>query len=176
MLVSPTVVPGISAVALAPPSGGMHAAVGSADADPDIDWMQLAGTALGWCSSVLYLMSRVSQIVRNAQRKDTEGLAVTMFMCAVSANLCTGCSIVLRTFDWQQLMQQAPWLVGSLGTIALDMAILSQSYRYGHAKANAQHDRQHRHNHTGHRHRQPVREGLVEDVAGDAEGQPLLAG
>jgi len=160
-------------------SFGPRAAVFDA---PD-DWMKVAGTFLGWVSSVLYLSSRVSQvrgwcgtlpgvarlraeveapragclerpappacwcppahvacavapacpapqILKNRSRQDTEGLAVAMFMVAVSANFCTGTGIILRTFSWQELQDQAPWIVGSLGTIMLDLTILAQSRRY----------------------------------------------
>lgn len=96
----------------------------------EYDWSLIVGTVLGYISSVLYLMSRVSQICKNAERRSVEGLAITMFVCAMCANSCTGTSMLLRTFNLQELMNQAPWLVGSLGTIALDGVILAQSRVY----------------------------------------------
>lgn len=133
-----------SAAASAAPSGGLGSGSSSSGRHwppredpldpPETDYMVLAGTCLGWVSSVLYLMSRVSQIRQNARRQDTEGLAMAMFVSAASANLCTGTGILLRTFSWQELEEQAPWLVGSLGTIMLDMIILSQSFKYGSGK------------------------------------------
>lgn len=98
---------------------------------PDRDILFVAGTMLGYCSSVLYLCSRLSQIHKNYTRKSSEGLSLAMFMMAVCANLCTGTGIVMRTFTVQELKEQLPWMIGSLGTISLDMVILWQSIRYG---------------------------------------------
>eukprot|EP00882_Tetradesmus_deserticola_P007554 GHRQ01007956.1.p1 GENE.GHRQ01007956.1~~GHRQ01007956.1.p1 ORF type:complete len:443 (+),score=164.95 GHRQ01007956.1:126-1331(+) len=93
------------------------------------------GTALGYCSSVLYLCSRGSQIYKNHSRQSSEGLALAMFMMAVCANLCTGSGIILRTFTKAELLEQLPWIIGTLGTISLDMVILWQSLKYA-SKAN----------------------------------------
>jgi uncharacterized protein with PQ loop repeat len=98
------------------------------------DVAYIVGTSFGYASSVLYLCSRVSQIHKNYSRKSAEGLALTMFMMAVCANLCTGCGILLRSFTWEQLKQQTPWVIGTLGTISLDMIILWQSQTYAKAK------------------------------------------
>lgn len=110
------------------------------------DWMYVAGTCLGWVSSVLYLLSRVSQIYKNWKRQSAQGLAISMFMMAVCANICTGTGIALRTFNMEQLRQQAPWIMGSLGTVTLDMIILWQSRRYGsHKTAGCQQQQQQAH-------------------------------
>jgi uncharacterized protein with PQ loop repeat len=95
----------------------------------------VAGTALGYLSSVLYLMSRISQLLKTYKRKSAEGLSMAMFTCAVAANLCTGTGIIMRTYDMEQLMQQVPWIIGSLGTITLDMAILAQARMYSKRQA-----------------------------------------
>jgi uncharacterized protein with PQ loop repeat len=93
-------------------------------------WSFIVGTALGYVSSVLYLCSRVSQIYKNWTRKSAEGLALVMFIMAACANLCTGSGIIMRTFTWRELREQLPWIIGSLGTITLDMVILVQSGVY----------------------------------------------
>lgn len=85
-----------------------------------------AGQACGYVSSVLYLSSRIPQIWKNHQRQSVEGLALAMFMCAVCANLAYGAGILIRAEDWMAVMQQAPWIVGSLGTVTLDCIILCQ--------------------------------------------------
>eukprot|EP00887_Chlorella_sp_A99_P001485 scaffold8.g1485.t1 len=86
-----------------------------------------AGAVLGYASSVLYLTSRISQIYKNWERRSVEGLAMSMFFCAIAANLCYGASILIRTYTAAQLLGSLPWLVGSLGTVALDVTILLQS-------------------------------------------------
>lgn len=95
------------------------------------DWSFIVGTGLGYVASVLYLCSRISQIHKNYSRKSSEGLALVMFIMAVCANLCTGTGILFRTFTLQELQEQLPWIIGSLGTISLDMIILWQSTVYG---------------------------------------------
>lgn len=104
--------------------------VGVGDQEPEHDWSFIVGTGLGYVASVLYLCSRMSQIHKNYTRKSSEGLALVMFIMAVCANLCTGTSIILRTFTWVELKEQLPWIIGSLGTISLDMVILWQSNVY----------------------------------------------
>lgn len=42
---------------------------------------------LGWTSAVLYVGSRIPQIVKNARQKSTEGLSFGMFVCAVLGNV-----------------------------------------------------------------------------------------
>jgi uncharacterized protein with PQ loop repeat len=104
---------------------------GDSPVEPPVrDLAFMVGTALGYCSSVLYLCSRVSQIYKNYCRQSSEGLALAMFMMAVCANLCTGTGIILRTFTLQELLEQLPWIIGTLGTISLDMVILWQSLKY----------------------------------------------
>jgi len=143
------------------------------DQDPDHSWSFVVGTGLGYFASVLYLCSRVSQIHKNYSRKSSEGLALVMFIMAVCANFCTGTGIILRTFTWVELKEQLPWIIGSLGTISLDMVILWQSKAYSKEGAptggvlvpGAQH--QHHHHRHHHRHHQ-------EDL--QLEQQQLLQG
>ncbi|KAL6761207.1 hypothetical protein V8C86DRAFT_2433049 [Haematococcus lacustris] len=59
--------------------------------------LTVLGSAFGYCSMVLYLTSRLSQIYKNWSRKSAEGLSVIMFVFTISANLCTGCSMLLRS-------------------------------------------------------------------------------
>ena len=51
---------------------------------------RVAGTVVGWVSSAFYIGSRVSQIVKNAQRRSAEGLALSMFVAAICANCFYG--------------------------------------------------------------------------------------
>jgi uncharacterized protein with PQ loop repeat len=94
------------------------------------DVQVLVGTCIGYAASLLYLSSRVSQIHKNYTRKSAEGLALGMFLLAVCANLCTGTGILLRATGWDDLQGQFPWVIGTLGTISLDIIILWQSSRY----------------------------------------------
>ena len=42
---------------------------------------------MGWSSAVLYVGSRVPQILKNWRNKSTEGLSFGMFLCAVMGNV-----------------------------------------------------------------------------------------
>ena len=63
----------------------------------DIMRCRMAGTVVGWVSSALYIGSRVSQIVKNAQRRSAEGLALSMFVAAICANCLYGAGEHPRT-------------------------------------------------------------------------------
>lgn len=87
----------------------------------------LAGTVVGYFSSALYLISRISQIYKNAARRSAEGLASSMFVFAMSANIFYGGSIFFRSRSRNELFSSLPWLIGSLGTVILDAIILFQA-------------------------------------------------
>eukprot|EP00884_Botryococcus_braunii_P021086 jgi/Botrbrau1/7661/Bobra.0159s0103.1 len=99
-------------------------------AEPRPSWAIVAGLVMGYVSMVLYLGSRISQIKKNWERKSTEGLAMAMFMAAIGANVAYGSSILIRTYSVKQLLDSLPWILGSLGTVALDLTILYQSRLY----------------------------------------------
>lgn len=88
------------------------------------------GTAIGWVSAVIYLNSRLPQIFKNYRRKSVEGLSFLMFFCAVMGNTTYGLGVLLRDASWKAINKALPWLVGSLGTLALDFCILLQFWCY----------------------------------------------
>lgn len=91
------------------------------------EWQQSTGSILGYISCVLYLASRTSQILKNSQRQSAEGLASSMFLCAATANLFYGTSVLLRSRTKEEIISSFPWVLGSLGTVALDGIILMQT-------------------------------------------------
>jgi hypothetical protein len=54
------------------------------DSDNDFPWLP---QFLGWTSAILYVGSRIPQILKNYRERSTEGLSVGMFLCAVLGNL-----------------------------------------------------------------------------------------
>jgi uncharacterized protein with PQ loop repeat len=88
------------------------------------------GTTFGYFSSAFYLGARVSQLYKNFKRQSAAGLALSMFLCAILANFLYGLSIILRAEDFGDVVISAPWLLGSLGTMFFDIAILMQSLYY----------------------------------------------
>lgn len=102
------------------------------------DWQglqRLLGTALGYAMVVVYLSSRLPQIHKNWVRKSAEGLSLSMFLLAGTANVCTSLSIVLRSESWQSFIVQLPWFLGSIGTVGLDAFIIYQACLYAQPAA-----------------------------------------
>ncbi|GIL67611.1 hypothetical protein Vafri_20966 [Volvox africanus] len=132
----------------------------------------VAGTAMGYLSTCFYLASRVSQIRKNLARKSTEGLSPVMFVLTMSANLCTGVSIVLRLRSLEQVKEQLPWMCGTFGTIALDMTLFYQAITLGRDGHEHCHGHGHRHSiHQGHSHSHTHRHGCGAGNGHDA-GKP----
>lgn len=55
--------------------------------DSDDDSLRLVPQILGWLSAVLYVGSRLPQLIKNWKQQSTEGLSSGMFICAVFGNL-----------------------------------------------------------------------------------------
>lgn len=49
-----------------------------------------------------------------------------MFACAITANVCYGLGILVRAYSWDVIYSSAPWILGSLGTVSLDIVIFAQ--------------------------------------------------
>lgn len=89
-----------------------------------------SGYAIGIVSSLFYIGSRLSQLYKNHRRNSTEGLSVMMFALAVVGNITYGLSILVRSQEEYFLLHHLPWLVGSIGVIFLDIALLLQFKYY----------------------------------------------
>jgi solute carrier family 66 (lysosomal lysine-arginine transporter), member 1 len=106
------------------------------------------GQFFGWLCAVLYLGSRIPQLLLNWRRKSTEGVSMLFFLFACLGNLTYVLSIV--AFDpghqcgrpgkcapgeagriyGQYILVNLSWLAGSAGTLLLDMLIFVQFYLY----------------------------------------------
>ncbi|SMQ53725.1 unnamed protein product [Zymoseptoria tritici ST99CH_3D1] len=124
--------------------------------------LNLWGQIFGYVCAVLYLGSRVPQLLLNYRRKSTEGLNALFFLFACIGNLTFVCSILAfepicsqhHRGHWrkshcqpgeapaiygQYILVNLSWLIGSLGTLFLDFAVFVQffMYRNNKPKANA---------------------------------------
>lgn len=111
--------------------------------DPEFD---ILGQIFGYFCAVLYLGSRVPQLLLNYRRKSTEGVSLLFFLFACIGNLTYVMSIfayspVCRDPDRCQggeansiygryILVNLSWLLGSFGTLVLDMAIFAQFFLY----------------------------------------------
>eukprot|EP01138_Halocafeteria_seosinensis_P008714 gb/GECG01008907.1/.p1 GENE.gb/GECG01008907.1/~~gb/GECG01008907.1/.p1 ORF type:complete len:471 (+),score=52.10 gb/GECG01008907.1/:1-1413(+) len=96
----------------------------------------IAGQALGYLSTVLYLNSRLPQVWKNYKRQSVVGLSWLMFFCAFMGNFTTVISIVMRIqgdFDGDQKKDwkaEAPFFPGAAGTLVFDFLIMFQYFIY----------------------------------------------
>ncbi|WFD35866.1 hypothetical protein MCUN1_002734 [Malassezia cuniculi] len=88
---------------------------------------------LGWLSAFLYLSSRIPQIIKNRETK-CMGLSLALFVFALFGNLTYILSIMLLSRKRMYLVENSSWLVGSVGTILLDMVVLTQFFVYAPAR------------------------------------------
>ena len=100
------------------------------DASTASEDAQFWGYLIGWASGIIYLSSRVPQILKNRQRKSVEGLSPLLFFCAVMGNATYATSILLNLNEFAEISKYLPWLVGSVGTLAFDFTILMQFFYY----------------------------------------------
>ena len=114
--------------------------------EPEPSEFDLLGQVFGYLCAVLYLGSRVPQLLLNYRRKSTEGVSILFFLFACVGNLTYDMSIFAyspvchhpghcepgeaRTIYLRYIAVNASWIAGSLGTLFLDMAIFVQFFMY----------------------------------------------
>ncbi|KAL9019629.1 MAG: hypothetical protein Q9185_003094 [Variospora sp. 1 TL-2023] len=112
----------------------------------------LWGQVFGYLSAVLYLGSRVPQLLLNYRRKSTEGISILFFLFACVGNLTyvlsifayePQCAKPARAYggsqceqgEWEReykkyILVNTSWLIGSAGTLLLDCMIFVQFWIY----------------------------------------------
>jgi uncharacterized protein with PQ loop repeat len=116
------------------------------------------GQVFGYLCAVFYLGSRVPQILHNYRRKSTEGVSMLFFLFACFGNL----TYVLSIFAYEPICHgkhgrcrsgesgaiylryitvNASWIIGSLGTLFLDLAIFIQFFIYRETEEDREHAR-----------------------------------
>lgn len=83
-------------------------------------WLPLL---LGWGSALLYLGSRLPQIYKNWRLKSCEGLSIMMFLFSVFGNVFYVASIFMNSLEWEYLLKNMPWWLGSGGTLIFDFTV-----------------------------------------------------
>jgi hypothetical protein len=108
----------------------------------------LWGQISGYICALLYLGSRVPQLLLNYRRKSTEGISMLFFLFACIGNLTYVLSILAykprcwgdgdgrcggreaRSVYWRYMAVNASWLLGSFGTLLLDACVFVQYFLY----------------------------------------------
>ncbi|WWD09408.1 hypothetical protein V865_007531 [Kwoniella europaea PYCC6329] len=91
---------------------------------PEVE-LEWKSQLLGWMSAVLYLGSRVPQIVHNYKTR-CAGLSLAMFFFAISGNITYVLSIFFTSMNPRYILANLPWLAGSGLTVFLDLFVLAQ--------------------------------------------------
>ncbi|KAJ1526479.1 hypothetical protein HK096_011610, partial [Nowakowskiella sp. JEL0078] len=84
------------------------------------------GLMFAWLCTILYLTSRLPQIYKNFIRQTCDGLSVAMFVCAAMGNLTYTLSVLAKSLERDYLVRALPFLLGSGGTLILDLVIFFQ--------------------------------------------------
>ncbi|WWC86257.1 uncharacterized protein L201_001130 [Kwoniella dendrophila CBS 6074] len=92
--------------------------------EPSIE-LEWKSQLLGWMSAVLYLGSRIPQIVHNYKTR-CAGLSLAMFFFAISGNITYVLSIFFTSMNAKYILANLPWLAGSGLTVFLDLFVLAQ--------------------------------------------------
>ncbi|QLQ80265.1 hypothetical protein HG537_0D02660 [Torulaspora globosa] len=93
----------------------------------EVNWL---GQIFGYLSALLYLGSRVPQILLNFERKSCEGISFLFFLFACLGNSSFILSVLAISLDRKYLILNASWLIGSIGTLAMDFVIFAQFFAY----------------------------------------------
>ncbi|KAF1814063.1 PQ-loop-domain-containing protein [Eremomyces bilateralis CBS 781.70] len=104
------------------------------------------GQVCGYVCALLYLGSRVPQLLLNYRRKSTEGISMLFFIFAVLGNSTYVLSIMAfeprcpgvegcaggeaARMYWRYMLVNLSWILGSLGTLFLDMGVFVQYFIY----------------------------------------------
>ncbi|KAF8252914.1 hypothetical protein K440DRAFT_627058 [Wilcoxina mikolae CBS 423.85] len=99
--------------------------------------MPLGAQILGYASALLYLTARIPQIIRNHQKKSCKGLSLLFFCLSLMGNITYGAGILLHSREKSYVLDNLPWLVGSLGTMIEDIIIFAQFHIYSKISSEA---------------------------------------
>jgi len=138
-----TVLAGAAASLTAPARAApilFHLVSAQAQAHQESSTIELAGTILSWCSTLLYLGSRLPQLYKNWSRKSTAGLSPLLFFAAFMGNLFYSSSLLANPNAWDDLdpygghgwgdwngsnridwtVRAAPFFLGAAGVLVMD--------------------------------------------------------
>ncbi|KAL2707269.1 putative vacuolar amino acid transporter YPQ1 [Kluyveromyces marxianus] len=107
--------------------------------EPELDLqMNWLAQSFGYLSAVLYLGSRVPQILLNFKRKSCEGISFLFFLFACLGNTTFIISVLSISFSPRYLLVNSSWLIGSSGTLIMDFIIFIQFFVYNGNSKNSQ--------------------------------------
>lgn len=92
------------------------------------------GSILSWIGAFFYIGARIPQLIRNYQRKSTDGVSPFLFATTLLGNLTynigifTSAEFLLSQDKWKFIKNTMPFIVGSIGPIFFDLIYFYQYY------------------------------------------------
>lgn len=92
------------------------------------------GIALSWVGAMCYVCARIPQLIKNYKRKSTDGLSPFLFINTLLTNITYALSIFTSCdyLDCEDkksfVLNELPFLVGSVGTVFFDLTYFYQHY------------------------------------------------
>ena len=122
---------------------------------PATSLSEIIGSIFSWCSTVLYLGSRLPQIYKNFNRRSTEGLSPALFLAAFLGNFFYSASVMTNPLAWDSYPPYglhgwvgpdgsdmktwralaAPFWLGAAGVLVLDATVGVQFLIFGEGGA-----------------------------------------
>ncbi|EJS42224.1 YDR352W [Saccharomyces arboricola H-6] len=104
------------------------------DSFPDHSKISQLGTILSWMGAFFYVGARIPQLIKNYNRKSTDGLSPFLFattlLCNITYNMSifTSCQFLTSQNKREFVINELPFIFGSAGTIAFDLIYFYQYY------------------------------------------------
>ncbi|KAJ1673113.1 hypothetical protein EV182_005862 [Spiromyces aspiralis] len=92
------------------------------------------GQVFGWTCNCFYWSSRLPQAYKNYRRKSVVGLSVFTFITIFTGNITSSISIALQypTAPDDYIRKSRPFIIGPIGSIAIDVFFITQVLYYTH--------------------------------------------
>lgn len=92
------------------------------------------GVTLSWLGASFYVGARIPQLIKNYQRKSTDGLSPFLFATTLLGNITynisifTSCNFLDTEDKMAFIFNELPFIFGSAGTVAFDLIYFYQYY------------------------------------------------
>lgn len=101
---------------------------------PDHTGRGQMGVTLSWLGASFYVGARIPQLIKNYQRKSTDGLSPFLFATTLLGNITynisifTSCNFLDTEDKMAFIFNELPFIFGSAGTVAFDLIYFYQYY------------------------------------------------